>query len=139
MSTLTLSRPSTPADTRRPELRQRALALVSATRLHSLIVIDAPEISDDALTEIADVAGLSRGGVTLLRSIEPLAWIQALDDPLTEYALQVAARRYLREVAEQLGAGGMQVSTKVSMGLPLEQAVEETSRDCAAGIIVLVR
>jgi nucleotide-binding universal stress UspA family protein len=138
MPTATLIRPSTPDQTQ-TSLRERALALLSATRLRSLVVLETPELSQAALDDISQIARWSGGGVTLLRPIDQLPWVQALDDPLTESALRAEGQRYLDDAVQQLGPGVAHVSTRVTIGLPVRQAIAETARDYAAGLIVVVQ
>ena len=121
-----------------PQTVERSALRESQVVLHTMLVLDGRELADETLTCVRQLIRIAGGDVLVLRALEPRLTVDALEDPLTSEAAQAEARRYLGEVARQLGSDGATVTTRLSTGLCTGDAVVVTAREHAADLIVVV-
>ena len=103
-----------------------------------MLVVDGHELADETLKRVRQFIRIASGDVLVLRALEPRPTADALEDPLTYEAARAEARRYLSDVARQLGSEGRNVTTRLTTGLCAGNAIVDAVREHAADLIVVV-
>jgi nucleotide-binding universal stress UspA family protein len=103
-----------------------------------MVVLDGSEPTEEILQRIRRINSVTGADVLVLCVLEPRLALEPFEDSLTDEASQAEARRYLDEVAQQLALGGTHITTKVTTGLRIAEAVAGTARQCGTDLILLV-
>jgi len=106
--------------------------------LRAAVVLDGCELDEEMLQRVRQILRTSGGDVLLLRALEPRLALDPLEDPLADEASRAEGGRYLRDIAQRLALGSVNVTIKVTTGLRKSEAIADTERQCEHDLILVV-
>lgn len=106
-----------------------------------LVPLDGSELAEQALPQVSQLAGCTGAEVVLLRVPSEPVYDYLVPDPDIAVEMrsdiETAAQVYLDEIAAELRAMDLKVSTLVVWGAPVQDTILEVARQLHADLIVM--